>query len=115
MAMNGTYLDWVATQAAGLLTHIGLVDETGTELSSASYARQAVTWTGPSTGDGLLRPSTDLEFDVATGDTVNGWRAFDAATGGTDYGGDDLTRVDYTNDGTYTLLAAQTSIDHDAA
>lgn len=115
MPMNGAYLDAIAMHASSLITHIGLVDDVGTELSSASYSRQAVTWTGPSGGDGEIRPDSDIEFSVESGDTVAGWRAYSASSGGTDYGGDSLTQVDFSNDGTYTLLAASTSIDHNAS
>lgn len=114
--MNGTFLDALATEAKSLITHIGLVDDQGDELTGGSpaYARQAVTWTGPDGGDGLIRPNANLTFNVPGGSSVAGWRGYSASTEGTDYGGASLTQEDYTNQGTYTLLAASTGIDIDA-
>ena len=48
-------------------------------------------------------------------DEVAGWRGYSAATAGTEYGGANFTTVTYSNPGTFTLLAASTSIDHNAA
>lgn len=113
MAMSAAYLDAIRDHGQSLITHIGLVDDTGTELASASYARQAVTWTDEA--GSISRPSGDLVFDTTAGDVVAGWRGYSASTAGTDYGGADLTQVTFGNDGTYTLLAASTSIDHNAS
>jgi hypothetical protein len=116
MAMSDAYLTGVlATQGAAAITHIGLVDDVGAELTGGSpaYARKAVTWTAPS--GGLIRPNADLEFDVPAGTTVGGWRGYSALTAGTDYGGEVLTNEAFAAQGTYTLLAASTSIDHNAA
>lgn len=113
--MNTTFLNALATEADTLITHIGLVDDQGTELTGGSpaYARIAVTWTAPS--NGLIRPDADLEFDVPASSNVAGWRGYSASTSGTDYGGEALTQEDYANQGTYTLLAASTAIDIDAS
>lgn len=113
MSMNNTFLNALADHGGGLITHIGLVDDLGAELASAAYARQAVTWTAAA--DGLIRPTADLVFDTTAGDTVAGWVGYSALTTGTAYGGAALTQVDYSNDGTYTLLAASTAIDLDPA
>lgn len=113
MAMNTTYLNATADAGGDLITHIGLVNGSGTELTGGGYARQAVTWTSASSG--LIRPSADLEFSVASGSTVAGWRGYSASSSGTDYGGADLTSQAFATAGTYTLLAASTSIDHDAS
>lgn len=109
-AMNNAYLNAIASHGAGLITHIALVDSTGTEVGDA---RQPVTWTSPS--DGLIRPTSDLEFQMDAGDEVAGWRGFDSLTGGTGYGGATLSTVSFGNPGTYTLLANQSGIDHNAA
>lgn len=114
MAMTATYLDAVANHGGGLITHIGLVNESGTEISGGSYARKPVTWTAAS-GDGLIRPNANLVFDIPAGVTVGGWRGYSALSGGTNYGGQDLTQEAFANAGTYTLLAASTGIDHNAA
>lgn len=45
MSMNETYRNAIATHGASLITHIGLVNGSGVELSGGSYARKAVTWT----------------------------------------------------------------------
>ncbi len=116
MAMSDDYLTGVlATQGAAAITHIGLVDDGGTELTGGdpAYARKAVTWTTP-TG-GLIRPDADIQFDVPSGTTVGGWRGYSALTGGTNYGVESLTNEAFASQGTYTLLAASTSIDHNAA
>lgn len=50
MAVSSDYLNALANHGAGLIKYIGLVDETGTELSGGDYARKAVTWTTSPTG-----------------------------------------------------------------
>jgi hypothetical protein len=111
--METAFLNALADHGGSLITHIGLVNGSGTELSGGSYARQAVTWTAAS--GGLIRPTADLDFDVPGGATVAGWRGFTAATGGTNHGGSAVTSETYAGDGTYRLLAAVTGIDVDAA
>ncbi len=114
MSMNATYRNAIADHGGSLITHIGLVDETGTELSGGdpAYARQAVSWTSAS--DGTIRPDADLTFNVPASTTVGGWRGYSASTGGTDYGGADLTQETYEGQGEYKLLAASTGILHQA-
>jgi hypothetical protein len=106
--VNSAFFTALAAEGASLITHIGLVDDSGTELSSAGYERQAVTWAGAAA---TKSPSADLVFDCADGDVVAGWRGYSAATGGTDYGGAALTQVTFGTDGTYTLLAASTNFE----
>lgn len=110
--MNATYLNAIRDHGQGLITHIGLVDDVGAELSGGSpaYARRAVTWTDD--GDGVSRPSADLDFDIPAGASVAGWRGYSASTAGTNYGGAALTQEDYAAQGVYRLLAAQTAIAH---
>lgn len=110
--VNSAYLNAIA--AANPITHIGLVDETGTELTGGSpaYARLPTDWTAASDGDVLL--DANLTFDVPAV-TVGGWRGFSALTGGTAYGGKDLTNEVFAAQGEYTLLAASTGINHNAA
>lgn len=112
MAMEVVYRNAIADYGATQITHIGLVDELGTELTGGSpaYARKAVTWTTAS--DGTIRPSVDLTFDVPAGTTVGGWRAYSALTAGTNYGGADLTQETFAGQGEYTLLSAGTGILH---
>lgn len=111
--MNTAYLDLIAAAGANAITHIALVDSNGDELTGGDYARQPVSWTAPD--DGLIRPSDDLDFAVAEGAEVAGWRGYSAVSGGTGYGGADFPAENFTAAGTFTLLAAQTFIDHDAA
>jgi hypothetical protein len=112
MPMNSAYLNATATSGVALITHIGLTNAAGTELSGGGYARQAVTWTG---GAAVKSPSANLVFDVGAGAEVGQWRGYSASSGGTDYGGATVTTRSYTNAGTYTLLAASTNITHAAS
>lgn len=116
MAMTTAYLNAVRDAAAAegdaLITHIALFNS-GTELSGGSpaYARLPVTWV--QTG-GELRPSANLDFDVPAS-TVNEWRGFSAASGGTDYGGAAISpAVTFSAQGVFRLLAASTAITHTA-
>jgi hypothetical protein len=111
MAMTEGYRNAIANHGASLIKHIGLVDDNGDELSGGSYARQAVTWTTAS--GGTVRPTADLTFDVAAGAVVAGWRGFSAATGGTNYGGQDFAGAEeFNNPGQFKLLASGTAIKH---
>lgn len=114
MSMSVAYLNGTADAGGDLVQYLGLVDDTGSELSGGSYARQAVSW-----GDavnGRINPQADLVFDIPSGATVAGWRGYSDATGSaTDYGGADLTAQPFNTAGQYTLLAASTAIDHDAS
>lgn len=110
MAMTSGYLNLIADYGATKITHIGLVDGSGVELSGGDYARKAVTWTSAS--NGTIRPNADLLFSVPAGATVAGWRGFTALAAGTNYGGANLTAESFTNAGEYKLLAAGTGILH---
>lgn len=106
--MNAAFNTALAAYGSGLITHIALFNG-ATEITGGSpaYARKAVTWTGA----GAVRsPSANLVFDIPAGATVDNWRGFTASTGGTDYGGASLTSTPFSNQGTYTLLAASTNI-----
>lgn len=113
MAMSEGYRNAIATYGAGLITHIGLVDGSGVELSGGSYARKAIVWT--TAEDGIVRPSSDIVFDIPAGVTVAGWRCFSADTGGTNYGGEDLTAETFAGAGQYKLIASGTGILHSNA
>jgi hypothetical protein len=112
MSMNNTYLNDIANSGGALITHIGLVNATGTELTGGTYARQPVTWATAATG--TVRPNADLSFAIPAGTTVGGWVGYSAVTAGTSYGGQDLTQETFTNSGTFTLLAAGTGVTHSA-
>ena len=103
--MNEAYRNGIQNAGASLVTHIGLVNGSGTAVSTA---RVPVTWTAAA--GGLIRPTADLEISVGAGTTVAGWRGYSALTGGTDYGGEALTAETFNDEGTYDLRAAETSI-----
>jgi len=111
MPMNANYLNAVAGHGSSLVTHIGLKNAGGTELSGGGYARLSVTWTG---AGATKSPSANLVFTTEAGDEVASWSGFSALSGGTDYGGATVTTVTFSNAGTYRLLAASTSISHTA-
>lgn len=113
MPMNTSYLNVIATAGAGAITHIGLVNAGGTEISGGTYARKPITWTAAS--GGTVRPTADLVFDIPAGATVAGWRGYTALTSGTDHGGATLTSETFASAGTYTLLAASSGITHSAS
>ena len=112
--MNVAYYNALRTHGQSLITHIGLVNEAGTEISGGSpaYARQAVTWAAD--GDGVMRPNANLTFDIPAGVTVGGWRGYSALTVGTDYGGAALTNQLFADQGEYTLVASATGVTHQA-
>ena len=109
--MTEGYRNLIAAYGGSKITHIGLVDGTGAELSGSPYTRKAITWTAPN--DGTISPDEDLIFDIPGGATVAGWRGFSAATGGTNYGGEDLPAETYNKDGQYKLVAEGTGIKHE--
>ena len=114
--MDLNFRSALATHGASLITHIGLVDSTGTELASTPYSRLAA---GLSVDDDSINLDGDHVFDVDDGDEVAGWRAYDASTAGTNYGGHDFDPEDvvtFSNPGTFTLEGgALTGIDINAA
>jgi hypothetical protein len=110
MAMTEGYRNAIAGHGGSLIKYIGLVNGSGVELSGGTYARKAVTWT--TAADGVIRPTADLVFDVPAGATVAGWRAYSAATAGTNYGGAALPEETFNGAGQYRLLAANTGILH---
>ncbi len=111
MAASSAFLNALATAGASAISHIGLVNGSGTELSGGSYARQPTT----ATATGAQIRFTDETFDVPAGATVAGWRAFSASTGGTNYGGGDLAAEAYSGAGQYVLTGASTGFNVSAA
>lgn len=104
--MNSSFHNALAAYGASLITHIGLVDDTGTEITGGTYARKPVTWSGAAA---VKSPDANLLFNIPAGATVAGWAGFTALTGGTNHGGASVTQKNYTNAGTYELLAASTN------
>jgi hypothetical protein len=110
MAMTEAFRNLLLTYGGTQITHIGLVDDNGDEISGGdpAYARVAVTWAAA--GSGAIRPNADLTFNIPASTTVGGWRGFTAATEGTNHGGAALTPEVYAGQGQYKLLAASTGI-----
>jgi hypothetical protein len=111
--MAAAYHNALRTAGKAAITHIGLVDETGTELTGGSpaYTRIAETWADGA--DGVMNLAANRVFNVPASTTVGGWRGYSQlASGGTNYGGKNLTNEVFAAQGTYTLLAASTSITH---
>ncbi len=111
--MNNAYLNFLRTSAIAELTHLGLVDDDGTELTGSGYIRLAVTWA--TDGDGVMRPNADLTFNVPIG-KVGGWRAYTAEEHGTDYGGYDFAeelQEEYLAPGEFKLKHEAVGIIHE--
>ena len=111
--MNVTFRNYLATHGASLVTHIGLVNTLGIEISGGypAYARKTVTWT--TAVNGLVRPTVDLTFDIPAGATVAGWRGYSASIAGVDFGGAVLPAGEqrtFAGQGLFRLLASGTSI-----
>ncbi|MGH3502386.1 MAG: hypothetical protein ACRDQA_16080 [Nocardioidaceae bacterium] len=101
MSATTAFLNAAAAGGVSSVSHIALIDDTSIEID-----RQATSWASASGGTENL--AADIDFDVPAGTTVASWSGFDAASGGTDFGGADLTGESYTNGGTYTLTASST-------
>jgi hypothetical protein len=110
--MNTAYLNAIAN--SNPVTHIGLVNEVGVEITGGApaYARQTVTWTAAAAGS--ISPSVDRTFNIPVGVTVGGWRGYSALSAGTDYEGASLTNEAFATQGQYILLAASMAINHNA-
>ena len=113
--MNATYRNALATAGAALITHIGLVDNTNTELAGGdpAYARKPVGW--DASVDGYIQIDGNLLFDIPAGANVSGWRGYnqlDPGAGSVEYGGKSLTQEVFAGQGTYALLADETGIEH---
>lgn len=93
-----------ANALASAITHWGLLNASNVELSGGSYARIASAGTNSS---GTVRPTADLTFAVPAGVTVHAVRAYSASSGGTDYGGWNLSADEvYGSAGQYVVTAA---------
>ena len=108
--MEVEYHNEIANHGATVITHIGLVDESGNEIDYEEYERQPVTW--ENAVDGVIQPTEDLTFNVPGGTTIAGWRGYDDLTAGTNYGGKSVTDETPQEDAQYVLLAEETGIQH---
>ena len=108
--MQTAYLNAIANHGGTILTHVGLKDASGTELTGGTpaYARQGVTWT--QAVNGVIKPAANLTFAVPAGANVASWFVTNSA--GTILGSGALAQENYTNQGEYVLLAATSSISH---
>lgn len=109
MALPDAFLNDAVNGGVANVSHIALLNASGTELSGGSYVRKAVSWGTASSG--AVHPTADLVFDVPAGVTVGGWAGYNASTAGVSRGGANLSNEPYTNAGTYTLTAASTGYD----
>lgn len=108
--MSEAYRNIMAQAGASAITHIGLVEMNGVELSSSVYSRRAASWGAPN--DGKIQLTANLEFNIAAGESVGGWRGFSAAIGGINYGGADVRLQVFSSPGIFILFAADTWIKH---
>jgi hypothetical protein len=111
--MTAAYHNALRTAGKAAITHIGLVDQNGTELTGGSpaYTRIAESWSDGA--DGVMSLAENRVFNVPAGTTVGGWRGYSQlSSGGTNFGGKNLVNETFASQGTYTLLAASTSITH---
>ena len=124
MAMKPEFLEILAGAGAAAITHIGLLDGDGVEISGGdpAYARQAVSWEEDELEAGIMQPESDLTFNVPAGSTVVRWHGFSAATGGTGYGGayvrttgDKEDGIEYEEQGYFLLQASLTRVRLEAA
>lgn len=124
MAMKPEFLEILAGAGAAAITHIGLLDGDGVEISGGdpAYARQAVSWEEDELEAGIMQPESDLTFNVPAGSTVVRWHGFSAATGGTGYGGAYVRTagnkedgIEYEEQGYFLLQASLTRVRLEAA
>ena len=117
--MKPAFLEVLAGAGAEAITHIGLVDGDGVEISGGdpAYSRKAVSWESDDIEDGIMRPEDDLTYDVPGDATVVKWCGFSAAIGGTAYGGGYVRRtgskdegIFYEEQGYFLLQASLTGI-----
>jgi hypothetical protein len=86
-----------------LITHVGLLDETDTEISGGSYTRETISWDAAASGE--MDASNEPVFDVPAGNTVSKVIFMSAVSGGTKYAEADVSNEVFTNAGTYTLTS----------
>ena len=113
MPFAASYLNSIATAGRSILYQMGLVDDTGTELTGGTYARLDVSntnWSAPANGDITLL--SDKVFEVPAGATVAGWFITLASTGLAGISGS-LTPETFVNGGQYRFVAANCTIKHD--
>ncbi len=105
-AAKAVMLDALAGVAVFASLHSADPGSTGaSELTGGSpaYARKSVTYAASSAGAKAINNTP--AFDVPAGSTVAFCGLWSAATGGTFYGGYDVTDETFTGQGTYTLAA----------
>jgi len=112
MYVDVSYLNEIAGAGGAMVASIGLVDETGAEISSRKIEGETEDFEIDYSEDGIWRPSVDLTFTITAGTTVAGWRAYDDPSAGVELGGADLAEESYDNDGEYTLIASDTGFVH---
>ena len=106
MAMTNDWKNAVLDVGSSLITRVGLLDESGVELSGGSYARQAISWEAAS--EGAIVPTGDVTFDVPSGSVVSKVAYY--STGGDKLGEDEVTNETFAEEGQYKLRAVWVSI-----
>lgn len=91
-----------ASALAAATTHIALLNSSNAEPANAGYARQSSVWAAAA--GGAVSLSGTYAFTVS-GFTVAKVAGYTAVSGGTQYLVDDVTPVEYTADGTYTVAS----------
>ena len=111
--MDQNYRNAIRTYGAGLITHIGLVNGSGVEISGGTYARKAVTWSTATNNKAI--PSSDLTFNIPRALQSQGGEDSPLHQEALTTEARRLPRQGLTQrNGTYVLKADSTSINHTA-
>lgn len=78
--MTTAFLNSSATHNASQVPYVGLLNASQVELNNVGYVRLAANWLAAD--NGVVRPTSDLDFSLVTGVTVGYWAGFAAASGG---------------------------------
>lgn len=108
--MDTTYLNYIANYGATILTHAGLKNAAGVEISGGTpaYSRQPITW-GQSV-NGSIALANDVAFNIPAGANVASWFVTNSA--GVVLGSGSMAQENYTDQGEYILKAGTSHIDH---
>ena len=106
--MNTTAKNYMLDQLGSVAVYVALFDNTATEISGGSYARQSVTWNAASAGSKTA--SNQPVFNIPSGAVVDTIRLYSAVSGGTEYASYDATNETYGGAGTYTVTSITLSL-----
>jgi hypothetical protein len=113
MALNSTAknlaLEELADAAIYISLHTADPGSTGTsEVTGGTYARKSITWAAASSG--AIALSNQPVLDVPAGTTITHIGLWSAVSGGTFYGGDDITSEAFVSAGTYRVDSGSVTI-----